>query len=269
VYRPTIRMQIGDPTTRYDSAICTMESAAMALDFETQGGIKVWGGELLPFTGLSDAGISDGTNLQDAARAWAHWGKSFNRIGGSWDDANRELNAGRGIVLQGDYDQFNYTTKWQKDFQGNHAVYINPERHFTQLLMLDPLGYDSRWVEEAELYRYGKKLADTQGGGRFFFASTAAHPDSAEMPDTSTSGVTLKYGGREDYRGTWATKESGSRFRTKPYLDAPIIETVAAGYRWNNKQTTDQGAYVNGSRRWLGDASGDRWMHVSLLKLVP
>jgi len=80
--------------------------------------------------------------------------------------------------------------------------------------------------------------------------------------------VVYKYGGGPYYRGTWRVIANGSRIRKAPYLNGQILQTVPAGTIFTNAQTTDKGSYVNGSRRWLGDKTGDRWIHVSLVRLV-
>lgn len=80
--------------------------------------------------------------------------------------------------------------------------------------------------------------------------------------------VTYKYGGRPVLRGEWVTVVDHARFRSKPYLSAKILATVPKGTRFHNAQTTDKGSLVNGSRRWLGDATGNKWMHVSLVRVV-
>lgn len=270
-YRPIFRKQIGDPKTGYDAYICTMESGAMALDFHTQGAIRVWGGELLSKTGLSHSQIIDGTNLWDLDRAWAAYGQDFDiRAGQNWESFLYALQSGRAAVLQGDYDQFSLDVRCQDSFTGNHAILVLPEKNGSSWLVGDPLCSDFAWVEEYKLNKYATKLAVSQTGNvnKLYWGVTrvVSPPQSAPTPSPST---TLKYGGRADYRGTWEVKENGSRFRKSPYIQSGnIIETVSAGYRFSNKQTTDSGTFVNGSKRWLGDATGDRWIHVSLVKLV-
>jgi hypothetical protein len=92
------------------------------------------------------------------------------------------------------------------------------------------------------------------------------------------TGVVLRYGGFAGYRGNWKIMFSGCHFRNKPYTTATIIATVGPtsdaldGYvvdgMFRNSQTTDTGSLVSGSRRWLGDATGTKWIHSSLVSLV-
>jgi hypothetical protein len=80
--------------------------------------------------------------------------------------------------------------------------------------------------------------------------------------------VTFKYGGYAGYRGTYRVKANGSRVRSRPYTTAPIVAILAAGALFKNAQTTDSGTLVNGSRRWYGDATGNRWIHSSLVTRI-
>lgn len=89
--------------------------------------------------------------------------------------------------------------------------------------------------------------------------------------------VVLKYGGYAGFRGTWKII-TAARFRSRPSTSAPVLgifgptSSGLGGYltygSFSNAQTTDMGTLVNGSRRWLGDATGNKWVHVSLVKLV-
>jgi hypothetical protein len=254
-----------------------MESGAMALDYHTHGAIQVWGGELLAKTGLSDAAIRDGTNFDDLKKAWFAYGRSLiDRRGSPWTEFLQRLQEGRAVILQGDYDQFTLASRCQDNFLGNHAILVLPEKSGGSWLVGDPLCSDFKFVPEYELFSYATKLSLSIFGQRsiqpLYFAITDPQADAIPAPpDTSTGEVTLKYGGYAGYRGTWEVIASGSRFRTKPNFTGTIIETVSAGYRFHNEQTTDQGSpypYAWSSKRWLGDASGDRWIHRNLCKLV-
>ena len=57
-FMPVFRRQIGDPTTSLDGFICTLESAAMVLEWHTRGAISVWGGQLIPWCGKTEAQIA-------------------------------------------------------------------------------------------------------------------------------------------------------------------------------------------------------------------
>lgn len=77
--------------------------------------------------------------------------------------------------------------------------------------------------------------------------------------------VTYKYGGYAGYRGRWRVMFDQSRIRSKPYTTASIVATVPHGYVFVAYQTTVQGSTTRGSSRWLGDATGNRWIHISLV----
>lgn len=91
--------------------------------------------------------------------------------------------------------------------------------------------------------------------------------DVIEPPSPPTP-VVLKYGGYAGYRGLWMVMFNSCRFRSQPFLTAPIVQVVNEGFEFSNAQTTDQGSLVGGSRRWLGDSTGNRWMSVTLVDLV-
>lgn len=196
-YRPIFRKQIGDPTTGWDSFICTMESGAMALDYHTRGAVQVWGGQLLATLHLSELQIKDGTNFDDLARAWANYGRTLDdRRGGSWQDVLRCLQEGRAVIAQGDYDQFTLATRCQDNFIGNHAVLILPEKNGGSWLVADPLCSDFKWVPEYEINRYLTKLSVSIFGPRspqpLYFAVTNPQGflNAPPPPDTSTTGGT-------------------------------------------------------------------------------
>jgi hypothetical protein len=92
--------------------------------------------------------------------------------------------------------------------------------------------------------------------------------DPAPVPP-SPSPVVLKYGGYAGYRGDWRVSGAyGANVRLAPNLSAKVVQVVPTGYAFHNEQTTDQGSLWAGSRRWLGDATGNRWIHRSLCTLV-
>lgn len=168
-YLPIFRRQIGDPTTNLDSYICTLESGAMALDWETRGAVQVWGGELIPWTGRTEASIAaSGTNLGNVRQAWLHWGKSLSvRSGQSWTQLMQCLAQGRGVILQGDYDQFSRAEKCQVGFERDHAIFLLPFMVGSKILTGDPLCSTYHGREESSLRAYAEKL------GRKVYGTTA------------------------------------------------------------------------------------------------
>lgn len=90
---------------------------------------------------------------------------------------------------------------------------------------------------------------------------------AVDVIDTMPSPLVLKYGGYVGWLGNWKVMFNNSRFRSSPHIKAGnIVRTVDAGFVFKNAQTTSTGTLVNGSRRWLGDATGNRWIHISLVQ---
>lgn len=168
-----------------------------------------------------------------------------------------------GLLVSGRNDLLpSHLRRWSPKFMGGHAVYVQPVGDKARVRWMDPL---ATWGFPGEIVAVSTVLAWARpyGPGMARFAREGM---AAVVPPPA--GVVLKYGGYVGYRGTWRVLADGSRFRSKPYLTAPIVATVNRGYRWSNAQTTDRGTNVNGSSRWLGNAAGDRWMHVSLVDKV-
>ncbi|HET7713728.1 MAG TPA: hypothetical protein VFK94_05640, partial [Patescibacteria group bacterium] len=159
-FMPTFRRQIGDPTTNLDSFICTLESAAMVLDWHTRGAISVWGGELIPWCGKTEAQIAaSGSNLDNARQAWLHWSQYLEvRSGGSWANLMTALSEGRAVILQGDYGVFTNAIKCQANFEDNHAISVYPYQIADRLLVGDPLCSNFYGVPISALQDYAETL---------------------------------------------------------------------------------------------------------------
>lgn len=157
-YLPIFRKQIGDPTTSLDAFICTLESGAMLLDWHTRGAVQVWGGELIPYTGRSEASIyGSGANLGDLRQAWLHWNQTLSvRSGQTFADLLIALHEGRGAVLQGDYDQFDLAERCQDTFLGDHAILLLPYENSGRILCGDPLCTTFHGIRESTLQRYAE-----------------------------------------------------------------------------------------------------------------
>lgn len=170
-FMPHFRKQIGDPTTSLDSFICTLESAAMVLDWHTRGAVSVWGGELIPYCGKTEAQIrGTGSNLGNARRAWLHWNQNLSvRSGQTFDDMLACLAEGRAVILQGDYGVFNLAERCQDSFEGNHAISVYPYQVGDRILVGDPLCSDFRGIRVSTLRAYAEAL--TGGSGILFAVS--------------------------------------------------------------------------------------------------
>lgn len=215
----TFRPQLKDPTTTLDSYLCTMESAAMALDYQTGGVVSKWGGELVPYCGLSAAQIKGqapradgklhvGTNLENAKLAWAHFGETLEiRTGQGWAGVVAALNEGRGVILQGDYDQMG-AYSCQSSFLGDHAIFIAG----SFAAVGDPLCKGFRPVPEATLRAYATKLAPT-----VYFAVTKPQKESAVfLPGRIV-------------RQSWTANGTNGVLRAKPDRSLAPFATIPAG----------------------------------------
>lgn len=182
MYRPLFRPQYPDPTTTLDWLNCTMSSGAMALDFHTQGKVQKWGGELRKLSGDT----SGGTNIDNLSTAWTKLGYTIiDRREKTWNDAIVDLKNGRGVVLQGDYDVLTGDDTCQGTFDGDHAVYINPQFYDnnTTLAVGDPLCKGFKRIRITVLKAYAEKLGRrVYGDNRILYATTRAWPEVVTPP---------------------------------------------------------------------------------------
>lgn len=155
-FMPVFRPQIGDPTTVLDPFICTMESGAMVLDWHTRGAVSVWGGELIPFSGRTEASIvGNGTNLGDVRQAWSHYGQNLEiRSGGTWSSFLQAISQGRAVILQGDYGEFTLAERCQDSLVTGHAAAVFPYQSADRLLVGDPVcgGYKAYKISSLQAY---------------------------------------------------------------------------------------------------------------------
>lgn len=183
MYRPLFRPQYPDPTTTLDWANCTMASGAMMLDFHTQGKVQKWGGELRKLSGDT----SGGTNLDNLKTAWGKLGYTFiDRRGYSWGQAMADLKNGRGLVLQGDYDVLLGGHSCQATFDGDHAIYANPEINSDGIVIGDPLCGKFKRIPVSVLKAYteklGRRVYGTTSPQKILYGASRAWPDTATPP---------------------------------------------------------------------------------------
>lgn len=181
MYRPIFRPQYPDPTTTLDWYNCTMSSGAMALDFHTQGKEQVWGGTLRTLSGDT----SGGTNIDNLQTAVGKLGgyKFEDHRGEPWANVVTALKAGKGVILQGDYDVFTGMSTCQSSFDGDHAIYLNPEFNSTKTAVLvgDPLCKTWKYIPLTTLRAYTEKLSlrVVKTTSKLYFATTRAWPETA------------------------------------------------------------------------------------------
>jgi len=189
IYRPKHQRQInpGDPYGKYN---CTAYSAAIAVDRATLGGSRVTGEGIRANSSepRPDPG-SPGLDLSQAtAAAFRTTRVDLTVRRATWASLTASLRAGRGAILQGDYDQMG-SFSCQTSFRGNHAVYLNNLNTETveiggveytagkAALMYDPLCTSYKWTPLTVLRKYGEKFALSVGFSGVLFATTRITPN--------------------------------------------------------------------------------------------
>lgn len=196
-YVPQFRRQIGDPTTYLDASICTLESAAMGLDFTTHGQVSVWGGQLIPYCGRTPSEIAKkGTNLQNADLAWHHYGQDLDVQDGPWETVEKILRTGDGVIAQGWYDALPSIDRCSRTFEAGHAFFVTPlfNGPGTSVLVGDPLCGGHKYMRLSSLRAYMETLARRirNNEDRLFYGRTPRFvlPDTSEEPEVQPLVVT-------------------------------------------------------------------------------
>lgn len=166
IYHPDHQYQLGPgsgPTGGFD---CTCYAASMAIDRGTMGGTIVTGRQVRL---ASDEPYPDphspGLNLPQVQAVAGKWHVDLiNRGGAPWSSVMGMLKQGRGVVLQGDYDQIPAGYSGQLSFRGDHAVYVNHVTGDGDLYWMDPLRKSGAIEIPASIARsYAEKLAKKWG----------------------------------------------------------------------------------------------------------
>jgi hypothetical protein len=156
IYRAPFGSQFGDPTESHTSphsegSNCTMAAAGMALAHETGGRLDKRAGDMRHKQGDSEGG----TDLYDAAEAWAHYGHNLSIWSGrGWGAVTDALEAGRGVILQGTGGLAGCG-----DYTGGHAIYVAPERSGSRWLKGDPECTGYEWCEARDLEAFAERLS--------------------------------------------------------------------------------------------------------------
>jgi len=157
---------------------CTMASAAMALDFDTLGAKKVWGGDMRHH----QSDLSGGTDLYDAADAFAAYGNSLTiRTGAGWEALKADRDAGRFLIVQGQGN-----VPGSESFDGGHACVVGPETNSEgKWLFGDPLASGWQWCSASSIQDW---MNNFHSG--YAWARTDAHkPASNPEPPDDTTGT--------------------------------------------------------------------------------
>lgn len=188
IYKPRHQYQLrpgSAPTGGYD---CTAYAAAMAIDRHTMGGVRVTGRQVrLASNEPTPDPDSPGLNIPQIIQVAATWHvELIDRRGAPWSAVLTALREGRGVILQGDAEEFLGTPfVCQTGFRGDHAIYLNHETGDGDLYHMDPLcRRPNANMEPVIARRYAEKLARNAGTpGRLFFATTRITPNVALASD--------------------------------------------------------------------------------------
>lgn len=206
-----------------------------------------------------------GWSLADAQKAADRMGVPYeNRSGHGWDAAVSAAEAGLYLTLQGDSDQFSNAT-CSGAFDGDHCIGWHP-RHKLEAgerwwWIDDPICGTGRWERESVLAKYALKYNPQVSFGAF----TTPVPQVPTAP--APAPVVLRYGGRRLAKPTSkrirVPAGRKANVRVAPRTTSRIAAHLANGQRWTAYQVTDKGQLLAGSRRWYGDRTGTRWLHVT------
>lgn len=158
----------GEHRTQFDGSAqqgsnCTAASLANGAREETDGAHDHSGAFMRAKVAKSEETNpeSPGWSLSDADLAARRDGVPFDRGSGGWAGVDKARREGKGVLLQGDSDQFENGTCSGR-FDGDHAVYVHPETRTRdgrdEWLLGDPICSDWRWEREATLKAYAEKL---------------------------------------------------------------------------------------------------------------
>jgi len=154
----------GKHRTQYDGSTyanqnCTCASGANGARCATGGKVDKSGADIRMLVARNEetSPANPGWSLEDLDLAMQRLGVPFEIRRGPWSSVYQVLDSGRGICLQGDSDRFADNT-CSGQFDGNHAVYVHPDKNGTKRLLGDPICRDWRWEEESVLRAYAQKL---------------------------------------------------------------------------------------------------------------
>lgn len=260
-----------DSSTRTRRAGCGPTSAANGANAATGGKVSLSGAQvhaLIPQDQETNP-TTPGWSIVDVDRAMAKLGVGFeSRDGTGWAGVVAAWNAGLYVWLAGDSDQFGDAT-CSGDYDGPHAVGVGPETRVVgglrQRWLDDPICPGGRWEYEWVLHRYAAKFSATIVFGVF----TSPVP---KAPAAAPVTVTLRGGGtrlspRQIKR---ISVPRGKRAIVRPipssagnrHVPEPR-SSLGNGQYFDARQVTKTGQELAGSRKWYGDRTGTRWLHVS------
>lgn len=320
LYHPLQRMQNDGHWLGWKNCTCT--AAAVCEDVNTQGQVKLTGGDVREATHDFEEGttpdqvdkalreitnkdqLSTGYFTPKEIRSGLREGKTFLacvRYSIVRDYGARQRAAG---VLQRDF------VAGSELFGGWHAIALHmqlapgetvtircqvkagPTRKiidkklkqpadapFAATVVYDPLNDGRRSTVAKGVVLYGKDLMDDVFAGSKLWRGKiyGGFTLPAVIPEAQQEGqapppppeVHLRRGAKlatSAFRGPW-TVERPSFLRSSPRKNrndptANVVRSVPIGHLFRCRQTT-RGTLIKGSRRWLGNMTGDLWLHES------
>lgn len=170
-------------STRTRRQGCTWSSAACGADASTGGRVNLTPDQVLAQVKPSEETnpITPGWSLTDTALAMSRLGVPFAvRSGQRWTNVEAVLNAGYGVLLQGDSDQFSDAT-CSGAFDGDHAIFLHPEQDAQGRQRIDDsICKAHRYETRANLRKYaekfGARVSGRTGGVVYFGVFTTSVP---------------------------------------------------------------------------------------------
>lgn len=264
VYKPRLVQQADG--SYFQWANCTCASAATAIDRHTLGAIRTSGAHMRN----CQYDRSGGTDLMDMKLAWSRcYSKYLDvRLKITWNTFIASVRAGRGAIVLGWYAELPSRYRAQSSASFGHAIYINEIRPTDgALLMYDPLNYRPIWVPQIYIKRFAGAMRIPNGRIGYGYVQTGFTRDTVSSA-TSTTSVTLRYGGVRITARTYRARVDAKQ-RRSPYIRTDnVVRTVDAGTNFRAYQKTTRGTNVGGSTTWYGNSSGTLWMHSSVVRAV-
>src|SRR6187551_1458521 len=175
----------------YAGENCTPTSGANGAREATAGKYDHTGGNVRGLVKRTEETnpATPGWSLTDLDLAMSRAGVPFVKGTGGWDALRLHRAKGRGIVLQGDSDQFLNDT-CSGHFDGDHAVYIHPDTRMVdgveEWLLGDPICPNYRWEKASRRHADASKF---NTGILYGVFTTALKPLDAPAPQPPTGEV--------------------------------------------------------------------------------
>ncbi len=160
-YVPTPRSEHNpthEPHLTHRNNNCTCACAAVALDYETLGKLKVYPGDIRH--NQPDQVL--GTDLHDMQIAWRKFGHELTISDGTWPNVITALEEGRCVLLPGRSQKLEGMCSQSQATE--HCILLHPrgdrEKVGANIYTMDPWCAPAKWeyVDRNVLYRYWKAL---------------------------------------------------------------------------------------------------------------